>query len=90
MGKTRAEIQKAYRERRIARDGDSYRQKEVQRVQKYYVPTCQLSNRSLHRRREQVAAAVRNHRTKKKLEGIVDSDGCSESISSGPCDSTTP
>ena len=44
MGKSRAEIQKAYRERRALREGHAYRKKEVERVKKYYVPTSDLTS----------------------------------------------
>ena len=70
MGKSRAEIQKAYRERKKAKLGSVYLEKEVQRVQKYYKPTCSLRQSELQDRRERVRESVRKHREHAKNSGL--------------------
>ncbi|XP_035684140.1 uncharacterized protein LOC118421089 [Branchiostoma floridae] len=64
MGKTRAEIQKAYRERKKAREGDAYREKEARRVMKYYIPSARLSKEALEARRARGREAAKRHREK--------------------------
>ena len=68
MAKNRAEIQRAYRERRIAKEGNEYRSKEAKRVQKYYVPTAKLTPSDRIKRREAGRKAVRMHRQKLKSD----------------------
>lgn len=43
MSKTRAEIQRAYRERNKQKEGSQYLQKERERVKKYYITSSELS-----------------------------------------------
>lgn len=45
MGKTRAEIQKAYRERLKQKNNEEYLEKERQRRRKNYVPSENLTKR---------------------------------------------
>ena len=45
MGKTRAEIQKAYRERLKAKNKEEYLQKERERRRKNYIPSEELPKR---------------------------------------------
>ena len=68
MSKSRAEIQRACRERRIAKEGNEYRSKETHRVQKYYVPTAKLTPGGRSKRREAGRKAVRMHRQKPKSD----------------------
>ena len=80
MAKNRAEIQRACRERRIAKEGNEYRSKEAKRAQKYYVPTAKLTPEGRSKRREAVRKAVRMHRQKLKSddeEDIMDVDSTS-------------
>ncbi|KAI8498685.1 hypothetical protein Bbelb_238870 [Branchiostoma belcheri] len=65
MGKTRAEIQRAYRERKKARDGDEYRTKEVARVMKYYVPTALVGKKELEKRRAEGREKMRRQKAKR-------------------------
>ena len=44
MAETRAEIQKAHRERKKAKEGSAYLNNQVKRVQKYYRRTVNLQN----------------------------------------------
>lgn len=57
-----AEKQKRYRARKKAREGEQYLKNEVQRVKKYYVPTSELSTRSLSNRRRRIKECMRKHR----------------------------
>ena len=43
MGKSRAAIQKAYREKKMQKEGESYLAKERQRGMTYYTPSSELS-----------------------------------------------
>jgi hypothetical protein len=58
MAKTRAEIQKAYRERKIAQEGRAHYEKEAKRRKKYYVRSSELSRREKLRRNAANRAAV--------------------------------
>ncbi|KAK6175921.1 hypothetical protein SNE40_014296 [Patella caerulea] len=60
MAKTRAEIQKAYRERKKLREGDKYLKKETCRVMKYYNPSSSLAETD--RKKRNKIAAIRNRR----------------------------
>lgn len=62
MTKTRAEIQKAYRERQKATKGAEYMKKEARRVQKYYIPTDQLLKNKLMKYRNKIKNAMRKNR----------------------------
>ena len=61
-----AEKQKLYRARKKAREGESYLKNEVQRVKNYYVPTSELSTRSLSKRRWRIRECMRRHRKESK------------------------
>ena len=69
--KSRAEIQKAYRERKKAAEGSRFLAKEVRRVQKYYRSTVSLSSPELEKRREEIRKSVAKHR-KTRQESIND------------------
>lgn len=45
MGKSKAEIQRAYRERKKLREGEDYFRKERARVTGYYVPIADQSKK---------------------------------------------
>ncbi len=66
MAKTQAEIQKQYRERRKAREGDAYAKAERDRVKRYYVPSHKLSPSDRKERNEKKKLAMRRHRQRKK------------------------
>ncbi|XP_066298277.1 uncharacterized protein [Branchiostoma lanceolatum] len=66
MGKTRAEIQKAYRERKKAKDGAAYRKKEVDRVMKYYTPAVLASKEDLEKRRAKGREKMRRQKAKRE------------------------
>ena len=67
MGKTRAEIQAAYRERKKQQMGEeAFLKAEANRVKKYYTPADQLSKRKLKARRKNVGQRVRKHRALQK------------------------
>ena len=72
MGKSLAEIQKAYRDRQRAEKGNEYKKKEAQRVQRYYVPTAQLSRKKLRKRRSKIKTAMRNKRARARVDAIND------------------
>ena len=61
MGKSQAEIQREYRARKKAK-GESYLQRERDRVKKYYVPIPERSKKEQKERRKKVSAWVRLHR----------------------------
>ena len=66
MAKTRAEIQKAYREQKKAKEGSAYLNNEVKRVQKYYRRTVDLSKTELEKRREKIRESVNKHRESRR------------------------
>ena len=66
MAKTRAEIQKAYREQKKAKEGSAYLDNEVKRVQKYYRRTVNLSKTELEKRREKIRESVNKHRASRR------------------------
>lgn len=68
MPLSRAEIQKGYRERKKAKEGESYLRKERTRRMKYYVPSAELSTKERKRRNKQNAERVKKHREKRKTE----------------------
>lgn len=67
MGKSKAEIQRAYRERKKLREGEDYFRKERARVTGYYVPIADQSKKKANERRKKVKEAVRKHRENKYL-----------------------
>ena len=63
MGKTRAEIQAAYRQRKREKMGEAaFLHAERARVNKYYTPTEHLGKKKAQERRGQVNVRVRRHR----------------------------
>lgn len=66
MAKTRAEIQKSYRERLKAKNNEEYLKKERERRRKNYVPSSQLTRRERIRRNVKLNEAVKRHRRRKK------------------------
>ena len=52
MGKTRAEIQKAYRERKKLEIGEEYRKNETERVQRYKIPIDARTQGSFNKNKE--------------------------------------
>jgi len=75
MGKTQAEIQKAYRERKKLKEGSKYLEKESQRVKAYYVPTANLKRKDAKERREKTRQYVNKYRQKKKTQ-VENSQTC--------------
>lgn len=65
MAKSRAEIQKAYRERQKAK-GPAFLQKERQRAQNNYVPAASMNKRKLTERNHKAKLRNRLSRLKKK------------------------
>ncbi len=68
MGKSQAQIQKEYRERKKAKEGGAYKQRERERVKRYYVPIFQRSKKEKKERREKVNKWVTLHRMRKQLD----------------------
>ena len=66
MGKSRAEIQKAYREKKKQKEGESYLAKERQRRMTYYTPSSELSRTERVKRNEKNSEYLRTWRQKKK------------------------
>jgi len=81
MGKTQAEIQKAYRERKKLKEGSKYLEKESQRVKAYYVPTANLKRKDAKERREKTRQYVNKYRQKKKTQ-VENSQTCEPVASS--------
>lgn len=69
MGKSRADIQKAYRQRLKERLGEEYNRKERDRMRKNYIPTQQLSDRKRKKRNE--ANKIRNQRSRQRKRDII-------------------
>ena len=65
MPKSRAEIQKAYRERLKAADDAGYLKKERERRRRNYIPAHQLTNRERCRRNAALNVALKRHRKRK-------------------------
>lgn len=91
MAKSRAEIQKAYRERKKAREGQTYKDKETARVKKYYKPTVSLTKTQLNDRRRRTRRAMRRLRQKRTQQhnDAHDDDVVNTPEADGPCDSTS-
>lgn len=64
MAKSRGEIQKAYRERKKAKEGSKYLKKETERVKRYYKPTTEITPAKLKIRRQRVRDCMRKMRQK--------------------------
>ncbi|XP_070579275.1 uncharacterized protein [Ptychodera flava] len=74
MPKSRAEIQRAYRERKKEKEGDAYLAKERERRRRNYIPSSQLNRVQRIRRNEQNRMRLRKHRDKKRqmLEALAE------------------
>ena len=72
MAKTRAEIQKAYRQRQKKAKGEAFLAKERQRVKRYYRTTDQLSVTQLQCRRQAISERVMKHRRNVKSHAEKD------------------
>ena len=66
MGKGRAEIQKAYREKKKQKEGESYLVKERQRRMTCYTPSSELSRTERVKRNEKNSEYLRTWHQKKK------------------------
>ena len=80
MAKTRAEIQKAYRERRKRKEGEKYLKKECDRVMKYCTPARELGKSELKKRNEANKARNRVSRLKKKVSSAPENTKSSNLI----------
>jgi hypothetical protein len=102
MGKCRAEIQRAYRERKKAKEGRNYLKKETERVKSYYKPTTEIGPNKLKTRRERVRKCMQRLRQNQKEVNnnelsrageedniIQNQEAINDEQSPGPCDSTT-
>ncbi|MES9883292.1 MAG: hypothetical protein ABW185_20700 [Sedimenticola sp.] len=90
MGKSRAEIQKAYRERKKASEGRNYLRKETNRVKKYYVPTVELPKKTLKRRRDAIKLCMQKKRRLSEInDEIMETNTPTITSEPGPCDSTS-
>ncbi|XP_046548265.1 uncharacterized protein LOC124258241 [Haliotis rubra] len=74
MGKTRAEIQKAYRERLKAKNNEAYLAKERKRRSDSYVPSAQLSRKDRLRRNLRNKETLKRHRQRKRAIAQADDD----------------
>lgn len=89
MGKSKAEIQREYRERKKLQEGEGYLKRERARVKGYYVPIAEQSKKKANERRKKVREAVRKHREKLKMELSQESIQDSEITSTTEASSTT-
>lgn len=89
MGKSKAEIQREYRERKKLQEGEGYLKRERARVKGYYVPIAEQSKKKANERRKKVREAVRKHREKMKMELSQESIQDSEITSTTEASSTT-
>ena len=83
MGKTRAEIQKAYRQRLKEKDNEGYLQKEKERMRNKYVPSAQLSQKKRDRRNRLNRLRLHRFYEKKRAEREVNEMDESVSQTSG-------
>lgn len=102
MGKSRAEIQRSYRQRKKLKEGKKYLEKESERVKKYYKPTTELTPQALKKRRARIRKCMERSRKEMKEKEKSNHDSMELEIEnsvlpqinledeSGPCDSTTP
>lgn len=89
MGKSKAEIQKAYRQRLKEKNNEEYLRRERERVRRNYVPSSELSRRDRDRRNEQNRAKLRRYYQRKREERqrqIVSGDQETRGYESGPND----
>ena len=68
MGKSKAEIQRAYRQRLKAKNNEEYLRRERERVRRNYVPSSELSERDRKRRNENNRAKLRKFYQRKREE----------------------
>ena len=66
MGKSRAEIQKAYRGKKKQKEGESYLAKERQRRMAYYTPISELSRTERVKRNEKNSEFLRTWRQRNR------------------------
>ena len=66
MPKSRAEIQKAYRERQKQKEGRDYVERERTRKRKAYIPAANLDDNALDNRRLDQKAGVEKYRKEQK------------------------
>lgn len=66
MGKTRAEIQRVYRERKKQKEGSQYLQKNRERVKKYYIASSELSRSDRKKRNAIKLISNRKMRERKR------------------------
>eukprot|EP00058_Branchiostoma_floridae_P021995 XP_002607485.1 hypothetical protein BRAFLDRAFT_69917 [Branchiostoma floridae] len=71
MGKTRAEIERAYKERKKAKDGEQYKAKEAARGMKHYKPAAWLSHEARERRIAQAREKMKRYRARKQDRDTV-------------------
>ena len=90
MAKSRAEIQAAYRKRKKEKAGDAYKQRETERVMRYYTPTGKLTKKKRLKRQARNREYQKRHRLKKKAAKNVTCMPVSTSLSTGCQSSTTP
>ncbi|XP_071138720.1 splicing regulatory glutamine/lysine-rich protein 1-like [Mytilus edulis] len=70
MPMTKAEKQKAYRDRKKQQEGESYLEKERQRTKAYYVPIADRSKTDQEKRRKKVRKLVQKHRERNRQSTI--------------------
>ncbi|KAH3863062.1 hypothetical protein DPMN_026039 [Dreissena polymorpha] len=68
MGKSKAEIQRAYRQSLKEKNNEEYLRRERERVRRNYVPTSELSQRDKKRRNKQNRAKLRKFYQRKREE----------------------
>ena len=68
MAKSRADVQRAYREGKKKELGQEYFDKEKKRVKEYYIPTKELSRKDRDARNLMKKEGMRRSRDKKKKE----------------------
>ena len=73
MVRKSAENQRRYREKKKLEDPE-YREREVRRVQSYYIPTSEVSSEIVNKRRAKGRASMKKTREKKKRESFSASD----------------
>ena len=83
MGKTRAEIHKAYRERLKTKNNEQYLAKERKRRKQSYIPSSQLSRRDRLRRNIKKQWNLKRHRERKKVIQVEQNNRSSDMETSG-------
>ena len=68
VAKLRAEVQRAYRERKKAENKENWLEKERERRRKYYIPVAELSRRERIRRNHSNNVVLKRHRKRKAAE----------------------